>query len=52
MPRALASLSGDDAAVVVREDDDRSSFDGRIEDPFAGRVEVVAVDEGVEAHGA
>ena len=37
--------AGDDAPVVVRQDHDRHAAQGGLEEPLAGGVEVVAVDE-------
>jgi len=36
---------GDDAAIVVRQDDDRLAAQARLEDPLARCVEVVAINE-------
>ena len=44
------SGAGDDAAVVVGEDDDRAPLQLRLKEGLAGGVEVVAVDQG-EDHG-
>ena len=38
---------GHDASIVVGEHDDGFAFEPGFEDAFTGRVEVVAVDEGV-----
>src|SRR5262249_48058656 len=41
--------AGDHAAVVVGQDDHRPVVDGGVEDPLAGRVENVAIDQGEHA---
>ena len=44
--------SGDHAAVIVGQDDNWPVHEMRPEDPFAGCVEVVAVDQGEGRHGS
>ena len=36
--------TGHDAAVVVRQDGDAPSFEARIEDAFAGNIEIIAIN--------
>lgn len=43
--------AGDDAAIVIGEDDDGMVLQVRVEEPFAGYEEVVAVYESEEWHG-
>ena len=42
--------AGHDAAVVVRQDHHRPALEAGIEDPFAGDVEVVGIDQGKSVH--
>jgi len=37
--------AGDDAAVVIREHDDRLPSQGRLKNPLARRIEIVAIDQ-------
>ena len=40
-----------DAAVVRRQDDGGTAFEGWPEDPFTGDEEVIAIGQSVDAHG-
>jgi len=43
--------AGDEAAVVVRQHDDRSAFQGRLKDPLTADVKIVRVSQGEDGRG-
>ena len=50
MPRLSLLTPRDNAAVVIGERHYGLPQSGRVEDPLAGAVEVIAVDEGEAGH--